>query len=109
MHRQTHLRKLLAGALLALAALAPTAAHAVNFGPATNFADRKLPQDVAVGEFNGDSDPDLAVVNQPSNNVSVLLGGAGGSFSARPTSPSASRRCRWWATSTATPTRTSRS
>jgi VCBS repeat-containing protein len=33
-----------------------------------------------VGDFNGDSDPDLAVANQLANNVSVLLGGAGGSF-----------------------------
>jgi Ca2+-binding RTX toxin-like protein len=35
-----------------------------------------------VGDFNGDSDPDLAVANQGSDNVSVLLGGAGGSFGA---------------------------
>jgi hypothetical protein len=31
---------------------------------------------------HGDSDPDLAVVNQSDNNVSVLLGGAGGTFTA---------------------------
>jgi predicted NUDIX family NTP pyrophosphohydrolase len=35
---------------------------------------------VAVGDFNGDQDPDLAVANEFSNNVSVLLGGSGGSF-----------------------------
>jgi hypothetical protein len=34
-----------------------------------------------VGDFNGDADPDLAVANSFSDNVSVLLGGAGGSFS----------------------------
>ena len=39
------------------------------------------PQTVGVGDFNGDSDPDLAVVNEGSSNVSVLLGGAGASFS----------------------------
>jgi hypothetical protein len=40
---------------------------------------------VAVGHFNGDSDHDLAVTNELDNTVSVLLGGAGATFSA-PTS-----------------------
>src|SRR6266542_437013 len=40
-----------------------------------------LPRSVAVGDFNGDTDPDLAVANDSSDNVSILLGGAGGSFS----------------------------
>jgi hypothetical protein len=35
-----------------------------------------------VGDFDGDSDPDLAVANINSGNVSVLLGAAGGSFGA---------------------------
>ena len=35
-----------------------------------------------VGDFNGDSDLDLAVVNEGSNNVSILLGGAGATFGA---------------------------
>ena len=33
-----------------------------------------------MSDFNGDSDPDLAVANEATNNVSVLLGSAGGSF-----------------------------
>jgi hypothetical protein len=37
---------------------------------------------VAVGDFDGDTDPDPAVANVFSGNVSVLLGGAGGSFGA---------------------------
>jgi hypothetical protein len=36
------------------------------------------PQSVAVGRFNGDSDPDLAVANYES--VSILLGGPGTTF-----------------------------
>jgi FG-GAP-like repeat len=68
---------LVAGLVLALAAWVP-AAHA---GP-TSFAAGNSPQGVTVGDFNGDSDPDIAVANQHSNDVSVLLGGAGGSFSA---------------------------
>jgi predicted NUDIX family NTP pyrophosphohydrolase len=50
-------------------------------GP-TNFGAGASPQSVAVGNFDGDSDPDLAVANLGSNDVSILLGGAGGSFSA---------------------------
>ena len=33
-------------------------------------------------DFNGDGDPDLATSNRGSNDVTVLLGGAGGSFGA---------------------------
>ena len=41
---------------------------------------------MAVGDFNGDGDPDLAVANASpfSPNVSVLLGDVGGSFTAGP-------------------------
>ena len=58
------------------------AAHAVEFSGPTNFATGNFPQSVVVGGFNGDSDPDLAIVNQHANTVSILLGGAGGTFSA---------------------------
>ena len=79
-------------------------------GP-TDFAAGDLPVSVAVGDFNGDSDPDLAVANQASNNVSILLGGGGRRASpGRPTSPPARTPSRSRsATSTATPTPTSRS
>ena len=52
-----------------------------QFGSNTFF-----PHSVAVGDFNGDSDPDLAVANgaspvaHGSDDVSILLGAAGGSF-----------------------------
>ena len=42
---------------------------------------------VAVGDFNGDGKPDLAVTNATSNNVSVLLGTGNGSFTNAPGSP----------------------
>ncbi len=38
------------------------------------------PRAVAVGDFNGDGIPDLAVANQQSSTVSVLLGTGAGSF-----------------------------
>src|SRR5207249_3748088 len=45
------------------------------------------PVSVAVGDFNGDSDPDLAVANEGSSDVTILLGGAGASFTPAAGSP----------------------
>jgi hypothetical protein len=39
-----------------------------------------VPQALAVGDFNGDGYPDIAVVSQNSNTVSILLGAPGGIF-----------------------------
>jgi hypothetical protein len=41
------------------------------------------PTSVAVGDFNGDGQPDLVVANQASNDVSVLLGNGDGTFGAQ--------------------------
>jgi YVTN family beta-propeller protein len=76
----------LAGAALALAAvttalLAPARAAAVSFSGPTNFAAGSGPDSVAVGDFDGDSKPDLVVANALSGNVSVLLGDGTGGFS----------------------------
>ena len=43
-----------------------------SFGAATDFSVGSGPASVAVGDFNGDIKPDLAVANQGSNTVSVL-------------------------------------
>jgi hypothetical protein len=60
-----------------------------GFGAPTDFPAGETPFAVAVGEFNGDNDPDLAVANQSpiASGVSVLLGGAGGGFGAPTTYP----------------------
>jgi hypothetical protein len=47
--------------------------NTVSFAPGQDFATGVGPVSAAVGDFNGDGAPDLAVVNQISNNVSVLL------------------------------------
>ena len=45
----------------------------VSFSPQTNFPTGNEPLSVAAGDLNGDGKPDLVVVNQSSNTVSVFL------------------------------------
>jgi len=45
------------------------------------------PQSVAVGDFNGDGKPDLAIANSGANTVTVLLGNGAGGFTPAPDSP----------------------
>src|SRR3989441_5867008 len=54
----------------------------VTFAPAATFGVGTHPQSVAVGDFNGDGKPDLAVANAGSDTVSVLLGNGDGTFQA---------------------------
>jgi hypothetical protein len=58
-----------------------------GFGSATNFPVGNRPFSVAVSDFNGDSNLDLAVANFDSNNVSVLLGDGNGGFGAAASFP----------------------
>src|SRR2546422_9519020 len=53
-----------------------------SFAPAANFSAGTNPHAVAIGDFNGDSKPDLAVANFGSPNVAILLGDGAGGFSA---------------------------
>src|SRR3989442_1608854 len=57
-------------------------AQDVSFEEAQNFGAGNGPLSVAVGDFNGDGVQDLAVANNGSSNVSVLLGNGNGSFQA---------------------------
>jgi hypothetical protein len=50
----------------------------VSFSAARSFDAGAAPSSVAVGDFNGDGKPGLAVVNQ--GGVSVLLGSGNGTF-----------------------------
>jgi hypothetical protein len=61
-----------------------------SFQAAVNYAAGKDPKAVAVGDFNGDGTPDLAVANFLSNTVSVLLGNGDGSFLPAINSPAGS-------------------
>jgi len=53
-----------------------------SFQAARSFGVGNLPTSVAVGDFNGDGLPDLAVTNSISDNVSVPLSNGDGSFQA---------------------------
>jgi hypothetical protein len=55
---------------------APTA----TAGPVTNFTAGTRPYSVAIGDLNNDGFPDLAVANNGSITVSVLLGNGSGAF-----------------------------
>ena len=58
----------------------PAAAQTVSFVTRVDYAVGANPSSVAVGDFNGDGRPDLAVANYGSNTVSVLLGNSDGTF-----------------------------
>ena len=60
-----------------------------TFQTALAFAAGDIPQSVAVGDFNGDGKPDLAVANLRSGDVSVLLGNGDGTFQAAQNFPAA--------------------
>ena len=51
-----------------------------TFQTAVNYPAGGNPQAVAIGDFNNDHIPDLAVANKTSNNVSILLGKGDGTF-----------------------------
>jgi FG-GAP-like repeat/Calx-beta domain/Carboxypeptidase regulatory-like domain/FG-GAP repeat len=57
----------------------PATCNPLTFA-AANFGAAAAPIFVAVGDFNGDLKQDLAVANDGSNNVSILLGNGAGSF-----------------------------
>jgi VCBS repeat-containing protein len=71
---------LLAALLLGPGATSAMAQTQVSFGPGASVTTGDGPASVAVGDFNRDGHPDLAVANQLSGTVSVLVGSAGGGF-----------------------------
>src|SRR5712691_1556869 len=76
------------GVSTALAILISMAVPVHVFGACPDFSVAHLygagatPSFIAVGDFNGDGRSDVAVANQGSNNVSILLGNGDGTFAA---------------------------
>ncbi len=64
-------------------------AATVNFvnSPGSPISVGNYPNTVVEGDFNGDGKPDLAVANQNSNTVTILLGNGDGTFTQAPGSP----------------------
>jgi tetratricopeptide (TPR) repeat protein len=58
-----------------------------NLATGSPFAVGKFPVAVATSDLNSDSHPDLVVVNQTDNTLSVLLGNGDGTFTAAANSP----------------------
>ena len=73
-----------------LGAAKPASAQLSFTGP-TNFPAGDEPFSVAVGDFNADGDPDLAVADRDLNIVSVLLGGPDGTFTGPTNFPAGDR------------------
>jgi hypothetical protein len=53
-----------------------------SFSSATNFAAGNTPVSIAVGDFNGDGKPDLAVGSNLGHTISILPGNGAGGFGA---------------------------
>ncbi len=64
--------------LIGLIEAAPVFAQ--SFASPVSYAAGSFPNDGALGDFNGDGKPDLAVANNSSSNISVLLGNGDGTF-----------------------------
>lgn len=58
----------------------PAKSGAVDFAPPKTYPVGTSPSAVAVGDFNSDGKPDIAVANSGSNNVSILLGNGDGTY-----------------------------
>lgn len=72
------------GVALALGVVAhSTAGPAPSFARPANYPTGRHPSNVAIGDLNGDSKPDLATANSDANTVSVLLNRGGGGFAGK--------------------------
>ncbi len=66
-------------AVVSAFALAPQArAQAIEFAPPRDLRVGEEPQAIAVGDFNGDGRPDLAIGGAESGEVLILLGDGAG-------------------------------
>jgi FG-GAP-like repeat len=88
MRTRAHLPGPLVLSVLVLVVGGASQAHAaVSFAPPISYPVGSGPRSIAAGDFNGDHDLDLAVANEFSDGVSVLLGGPGGNFGAQTSYP----------------------
>jgi len=53
-----------------------------TFEPARNFPAGKMPESIAIADFNGDNKPDIVAVSELANVLNVLFGNGDGTFQA---------------------------
>jgi hypothetical protein len=53
-----------------------------TFQPARNFGAGKMPESIAIADFNGDNKPDIVAVSELANVLNVLFGNGDGTFQA---------------------------
>ncbi len=53
-----------------------------TFQPARNFPAGKMPESIAIADFNGDNKPDIVAVSEVANVLNVLCGNGDGTFQA---------------------------
>jgi len=56
-------------------------------GPGSPFSSNRHPNDIAIADFNNDSNPDLAIANTEISELTLLLGNGKGGFTQAPNSP----------------------
>ncbi|HMK48751.1 MAG TPA: VCBS repeat-containing protein, partial [Thermodesulfovibrionales bacterium] len=66
--------------VLAMLSLFSSGAFALSFEAAMNFNVGRGPSSVVTGDFNGDGRIDLAVANEGSEDISILLGNGDAAF-----------------------------
>jgi hypothetical protein len=72
-----------AGVGLTLGAIALSAASVPSFTGPRHYATGEFPRSVAIGDLNGDREPDVVTANANASTVSVLLNRGDGSFRTR--------------------------
>ncbi|MFZ1702183.1 MAG: FG-GAP-like repeat-containing protein [Pyrinomonadaceae bacterium] len=69
-----------ATAIFDLTVTDPPPCAGLDFSPAVNYGTGRLPNNVTIGDFNGDGDQDLLTLNSQFGTGSVLLGNGDGTF-----------------------------
>src|SRR3954463_1811922 len=73
--------------IMVLAPAAPANAAFFTQPAGSPYAAGDVPNQIVTGDFNLDTKPDLAVANDQSSNVTILLGDGAGAFVPAPGSP----------------------